>query len=86
MFIKNCPVAPALPADLAIGQYDPVGNNGRGMFPGQGGEMVAYQGLVFCRDAGDKFFSDNLIAGFIEIPAIGLVDKDMGPVRAGTGR
>ena len=85
MFIKDCPVAPALPADLAVSQYDPVGNNGRRMFLGQGSEMFPYQGLVFCQDAGNKFFPDDLVAGFIEIPAIGFVDKDMGTVRQEPG-
>lgn len=42
--------------------------------------MVSYKALIFCRNPGHKFFSDDLVAGFIEIPAIGFVDKDMGPV------
>ena len=47
--------------------------------------MFPYSSLILCRNRGYKFFPDDLVAGFIEVPAIGLVDKYMGSVRQEPG-
>ncbi len=48
-------------------------------------KMVIEKDQVICGNFGDKFFPDNLIAGFMIIPAIRLIDKDVSTVREEPG-
>src|SRR5208337_5198403 len=43
--------------------------------------MFLYTGFFLLWDPGDKLIPDHLIPWLIEIPAVRLVDKDMGAVR-----
>ncbi len=78
--IKNCPIGPALPADIPVRHNDTVVNRGNRGFLRQVKKMVSDQMFIPRGNNGDKFFSDDLIAGFLEIPAICLVNKYVGNI------
>src|SRR4030042_1528153 len=62
LVIKNCPIAPALPADLAIRHNDTMVDGGDRVFPCQGQEVIPDKVLFRPGNVRFKFFPNDLVS------------------------
>ena len=79
--VKNCPVTPALPPYRSIRYNDPVVNGSDGFFRSQGGKKSGNIFTVIGINSWTELMVEEIFTRDTEVPAISIIDKDMGSVR-----